>query len=149
MSFVPVLLQFVVGLFFGLGLIVAGMSNPAKVQNFLDFAAIGTGGWDASLAFVMAGAVAVTAAGYRLVLRRTKPLFAAGFLLPRASAIDARLMVGAALFGICWGLVGFCPGPALTALGTGSASAMLFVAAMFAGMLAARWLADRMTRAPA
>jgi uncharacterized membrane protein YedE/YeeE len=135
----PVLLQFIAGLVFGLGLIIAGMTNPAKVLNFLDVAAIPSGGWDASLAFVMAGAVIVTGLGYRLVLKRQRPLFAPAFNLPATHLIDSRLVAGAILFGIGWGLSGFCPGPALTAVGTGSSSAILFVLAMFAGMAAARW----------
>jgi uncharacterized membrane protein YedE/YeeE len=135
----PVLLQFIAGLVFGFGLIVAGMINPAKVLNFLDLAAIPSGGWDASLAFVMGGAVIVTGLGYRAVLKRPRPLFAASFNLPGTRIIDARLLSGAVLFGIGWGLSGFCPGPALTAVGTGSPSAIAFVLAMFAGMAAARW----------
>jgi uncharacterized membrane protein YedE/YeeE len=135
-----VLVQFAVGLVLGLGLVVSGMSDPAKVLNFLDIAAIGST-WDGSLAFVMAGAIAVTFLGYRLVLRRAAPLFGGQFHLPTATAIDARIIVGPAIFGIGWGLAGFCPGPALTALFTGGAPAWVFLAAMFAGMAAARWLA--------
>jgi uncharacterized membrane protein YedE/YeeE len=138
-----ILVQFAIGLVFGLGLVVAGMSNPAKVLNFLDLAAITTGGWDASLAFVMAGAIAVTFIGYRLVLRRRQPIFADRFHLPTATGLDARIVAGPAIFGIGWGLAGFCPGPALTALFTGGAPAWLFLAAMFAGMAGARWLAAR------
>lgn len=124
------------GLVFGLGLIVSGMVNPAKVLNFLDIA----GQWDPSLAFVMAGAAATVFIGYRLVLGRDKPLFAERFTLPTATRIDARLASGAALFGVGWGLVGFCPGPALTALGTGAVPALVFTAAMLAGMAGWRWL---------
>ncbi len=135
--------QFAIGLLFGLGLLLAGMSNPAKVLNFLDVAAIGSGRWDASLAFVMVGAIAVAAIGFRLVLRRGQPLFGERFHLPTARHFDTRIVVGPAMFGIGWGLAGFCPGPALTALFTGGAPAWLFVAAMFAGMAGARWLAER------
>lgn len=124
------------GLVFGLGLIVSGMVNPAKVLNFLDIA----GQWDPSLAFVMAGAAGTVFLGYRLVLGRERPLFAERFTLPTATRIDARLAGGAALFGVGWGLVGFCPGPALTALGTGAVPALVFTASMLAGMAGWRWL---------
>ncbi|WP_439594433.1 DUF6691 family protein [Falsiroseomonas sp.] len=134
------LLHFGIGLLFGLGLVVAGMSDPAKVLNFLDLAAIPSGGWDASLAFVLAGAVAVTFLGYRLVLRRPRPLLAARFHLPTATAIDGRILAGPALFGIGWGLAGFCPGPALTALATGGWPAFIFTAAMLTGMAIAKEL---------
>jgi hypothetical protein len=138
-----ILIQFVIGLLFGLGLVVAGMSNPAKVLNFLDFAAIPAGTWDGSLAFVLMGAIAVTFVGYRLVLKRRKPLFAARFHLPNTQDLNARIMVGPAIFGIGWGLAGFCPGPAFTALAGGSSAAVNFVATMLLGMLAARWLSSR------
>jgi uncharacterized membrane protein YedE/YeeE len=138
-----ILAQFAIGLVFGLGLVVAGMSDPAKVLNFLDVAAIATGGWDASLAFVMAGAIAVTFVGFTLVLRRRQPIFGERFHLPTATDLDARILAGPAIFGIGWGFAGFCPGPALAALTTGGAPAALFVAAMFAGMAGARFLAGR------
>lgn len=134
----PILAQFLIGLLFGGGLVVAGMSDPAKVLNFLDVAAIPTGGWDPSLAFVMAGGVIVTFIGYRLVLKRPHPLFDTRFHMPTRRDIDVRVIAGPAVFGIGWGLAGFCPGPALTALGTGSTQALLFVAAMLSGMAAAR-----------
>ncbi len=107
------------------------MTNPAKVLNFLDFA----GSWDPSLAFVMGGAVITTTIGYRLAWRSKSPLCDAIFHLPQKTRIDARLVAGAALFGIGWGLVGFCPGPALTALSFGGWPTLLFVAAMVAGMI--------------
>lgn len=138
-----ILAPFGIGLLFGLGLVIAGMSNPVKVLNFLDLGAIGTGGWDASLAFVLLGAVVVTFVGYRVVLRRDRPALDSRFHLPTATAIDSRILVGPAVFGIGWGLAGFCPGPALTALATGGAPAWLFLAAMFAGMGIARGLAQR------
>lgn len=138
-----ILAQFAVGLILGLGLVIAGMSDPAKVLNFLDLAAIGTGGWDASLAFVLVGAIVVTFIGYRLVLRRDRPIFGEAFHLPTATAIDTRILAGPAIFGIGWGLAGFCPGPALTALTTGGQPAWLFLVAMFAGMAGARWIAGR------
>lgn len=137
-----ILLQFLTGLVFGTGLIVAGMANPAKVLNFLDMGAIPSGSWDASLAFVMIGGIAVTWLGFRLVLRRQRPVFGTQFNLPTAREIDARIVVGPAIFGIGWGLAGFCPGPALTALGFGSDASLIFVAAMLAGMMAARFLAE-------
>lgn len=140
------LVQFLLGLLFGTGLIVAGMSDPAKVLNFLDLAAIPSGRWDPSLAFVLAGATLVTFAGYRLVLRRPRPLLDREFHLPRRTAIEAPVIVGSAIFGVGWGLVGLCPGPAFTALGLGRPGAALFVAAMLLGMVAARLLALRSLR---
>lgn len=119
------------GLLFGLGLTVSRMVDPAKVLGFLDVA----GGWDPSLAFVLAGAVATAAVGFRLVLgRRTAPLFAGKFNLPPARRVDARLIAGAAIFGVGWGLVGLCPGPALAGLGLAFRPVAVFVAAMLAGM---------------
>jgi uncharacterized protein len=122
---------FICGLIFGLGLVISQMSNPAKVLNFLDLA----GAWDPSLCFVMGGAIAVAVVGFRLARRLKAPLVANSFHLPRRTEIDGRLLCGAALFGIGWGLVGFCPGPALTALGFGRWEPVLFVAAMVAGMV--------------
>lgn len=136
-----ILVQFAIGLVFGLGLILSGMSNPAKVLNFLDLGAIPAGTWDASLAFVMAGAVAVTFIGFSRVLKLARPVFAERFYVPTRKDVDLRIIVGPAIFGIGWGLAGFCPGPALTALGFGSTSAFIFVAAMFAGMVLARFIA--------
>jgi uncharacterized membrane protein YedE/YeeE len=127
------------GLIFGAGLIISGMADPAKVQNFLDIA----GSWDPSLAFVMIGAIAVTFTGYRFVLRRPKPLASPRFHLPTKSEIDARLVAGAAIFGIGWGLAGFCPGPALVSLGIGSDGARIFVLFMLLGMAAAALIAAR------
>jgi hypothetical protein len=114
------------------------MSDPAKVINFLDIAALPTGGWDPSLAFVMAGAIGVGFFGFRAVLARPHPIYAAQFQLPPTRGIDARILVGPAIFGIGWGLAGFCPGPAFVALGAGSAAGAGFVVAMFAGMAIAR-----------
>jgi len=132
--------QFAIGLIFGLGLVVSGMSNPAKVLNFLDLGGIPGGTWDASLAFVMAGAVAVTFIGFSRVLKLPRPVFAERFYVPTRKDIDLRIVAGPAIFGIGWGLAGFCPGPALTALGFGSASAFIFVAAMCVGMVLARFV---------
>lgn len=137
------LIQFTIGLIFGGGLLVSGMSNPAKVLNFLDLAAIGTGSWDPSLMFVMLGAVATAFVGYRLVLRRPQPLLADSFQLPTKSDLDQRIIAGPAIFGIGWGLAGFCPGPAFVALGYGTRASVLFVIAMLVGMAAARMLSER------
>jgi uncharacterized membrane protein YedE/YeeE len=139
----PVLLQFAIGLIFGFGLLLSGMSNPAKVLNFLDLGGIAAGTWDPSLAFVMAGALAITFVGFNFVLKRSQPLFAEKFHVPTKAEIDRRIILGPAIFGVGWGLAGFCPGPALTALGFGSKSAVLFVAAMGAGMVLARWVVGR------
>jgi uncharacterized protein len=137
------IVQFLIGLVFGSGLVVAGMSDPQKVQNFLDLAAMPTGGWDPSLAFVMAAGTLVTYLGYKLVLQRKQPIFDAQFHLPKKTALDGPIVVGPAIFGIGWGLGGFCPGPAFTAIGTGSSQAMIFVITMLAGMVAARLIALR------
>lgn len=136
MSFV---VNLVLGLLFGIGLVVSGMSDPAKVLNFLDL----FGTWDASLAFVMGGAVVTTFIGYRLVFRRPKPVAADAFHLPANNAIDRRILVGPAIFGIGWGLGGFCPGPALTATALGAAGTYAFLPMMFLGMWLARWTVDR------
>ncbi|QIJ73275.1 YeeE/YedE family protein [Methylobacterium sp. NI91] len=125
---------FAAGLLFGLGLIVSGMADPAKVLAFLDV----TGRWDPSLAFVMAGAVAVSAVGYRVARRRGRPVLASRLDLPTRRSIDLRLIAGAAVFGLGWGLVGLCPGPALTLLTVLPAQAATFVAAMAVGMLVFR-----------
>ena len=132
------LIQFLIGLLFGTGLVVAGMSDPAKVLSFLDVTASATGNWDASLAFVMGGGVIIAAIGYGLVWKMKRPLFDNAFRLPTATAIDPTIVAGPAIFGIGWGLVGFCPGPAITALGTGAWQAVLFCAAMGVGMAVAR-----------
>lgn len=132
-----------IGLLFGTGLVVGGMADPAKVLNFLDL----FGTWDPSLAFVMAGAVAVTFVGFRAVLKRRAPLFDRNFHLPAGRGLDRRLVAGSALFGIGWGLAGFCPGPALTSLGLGSVQSLVFVPAMLAGMAVARHLAAPRTSA--
>ena len=122
--------SFLAGLVFGIGLIVSEMFNPAKVLAFLDLA----GKWDPSLALVMAGAVAVSIVAFTLAKKRTATLIGAPMHLPQARGIDRRLVAGSLLFGIGWGLAGFCPGPALVALGTGHVKAFIFVVAMVAGM---------------
>ncbi len=127
---------FLSGLIFGLGIAISGMINPAKVLNFFDVA----GMWDLSLAFVMAGAVSVTFIGYRLVWRLRRPLFEDRFQLPASKVIDARLVGGSALFGVGWGIAGFCPGAAIPALGTGRWEVALFLGAVAAGLGFARLL---------
>lgn len=124
------LVALIAGLLFGLGLTVSGMINPAKVLNFLDLA----GHWDPSLAFVMAGAIPVAAIGYALARQQPAPFCAPAFYGPTKRRVDARLVSGAALFGIGWGLVGYCPGPALAAVGFGNWRTLLFIAAMLVGM---------------
>ena len=119
------------GVIFGLGLAVSGMMNPAKVIGFLDVA----GSWDPTLAFVMGGALLVTIPAFRLILGRERPLFDKSFSLPSKTSLDGRLISGAALFGVGWGMVGFCPGPAVAALATGLTPVLVFVAAMVAGMV--------------
>jgi uncharacterized membrane protein YedE/YeeE len=121
---------FAVGLLFGLGLIVSHMANPAKVLGFLDLA----GSWDPSLALVMAGAVAVSAVAFAIARRRRLSLLGAPISLPTAVRIDRPLIIGATLFGIGWGLAGFCPGPALVTASSGQPKAGLFVVAMLVGM---------------
>ena len=119
------------GLVFGLGLIVSGMANPAKVIGFLDL----TGAWDPSLALVMAGAIGVSFFAFLFAKKRSRSLLGADMKLPTGSTIDRRLVIGSTLFGIGWGVAGFCPGPGLVALGMGEVKALIFVAAMLAGMV--------------
>ena len=128
---ISILSALVAGLIFGLGLILSGMGNPAKVQNFLDF----FGTWDPSLAFVMIGAIAVAFVAFMFAKRRKTALLGEPMQLPTSSAIDARLLIGSAMFGIGWGLAGFCPGPALMNLLTMHSEVVIFVAAMIVGML--------------
>lgn len=130
---------FLIGLLFGLGISISGMGNPAKVLNFFDVA----GSWDASLIFVMGGALVTTFIGYRLVLGRKAPLFEDGFHLPALRHIDGRLVGGSVLFGVGWGIAGFCPGGALPVLGTGRYEVLVFVIALVAGILVARAIQSR------
>ena len=125
-----VLTSLLTGLVFGLGLIVSGIANPAKVLGFLDVG----GAWDPSLALVMAGAIAVGFFAFYFAKNRTVSLMGAQMKLPTASHIDRRLVMGSTLFGIGWGIAGLCPGPGLVALGMGESKALVFVAAMLAGM---------------
>lgn len=131
-----VIINLLAGIVFGMGLVLSGMIDPAKVTNFLDI----FGQWDPSLAFVMAGAVVVTAAGYALVQRRKAPVLAPRFELPPTSPIDAQLISGAGIFGIGWGLGGFCPGPAIASMGVGAYNTFVFVAAMLAGAAIAAFM---------
>jgi uncharacterized membrane protein YedE/YeeE len=137
-SAVALVTAFVAGLVFGLGLVVAGMTNPAKILGFLDIA----GQWDPSLLFVMVGAIAVGIVAFAVARHRTASALGLPMRLPTARAIDARLVGGSLLFGVGWGLAGFCPGPAIVALGAGYAKAGVFVAAMLIGMAAV----DRISR---
>ena len=131
-----IVLAFVAGLVFGVGLLFAGMTQPGKVIAFLDL----FGGWDPSLAFVMGGAIGVHFLAYRLIPRLQKPLFAPVWALPTRRDVDGRLLLGAVLFGAGWGLGGYCPGPALTAAVSGAANTLVFVGAMLAGMwIFAQW----------
>ena len=140
-----IVVAFLIGILFGAGLVVSGMSNPANVLNFLDLAAISSGIWDARLIFVMGGGVLVTVIGFPWLMRRAHPLFADKFAWPTSNAIDKRLVIGAALFGIGWGLAGYCPGPAFTNIGASIGTAfdtniiemLVFVPAMLIGMWAA------------
>lgn len=134
----PVWSSFAAGGLFGAGLVVSGMAKPAKVIGFLDVG----GRWDASLAFVMIGAIAVHAVLYRIIMKRRSPLFDVRFHIPTRRDIDARLIVGAALFGAGWGLGGYCPGPGLVSLGAGMRPALVLIVAMAFGM----WIAEHLQR---
>jgi uncharacterized membrane protein YedE/YeeE len=131
------------GALFGVGLAISGMTKPSKVVGFLDL----FGAWDASLAFVMIGAIAVHLFAHRLLARRRSPLFDTRFHLPTRKDIDKRLVLGAAIFGVGWALAGFCPGPVLVSAAGGASAALVFVAAMTAGMriehALSRWLLAR------
>lgn len=131
------LISLLAGLIFGLGLALSGMTSPAKVLDFLDLA----GNWDPSLLFVLGGAVGVTAIVFRWILRRKKPLFSDQFFLPLAKNIDGKLIVGALIFGIGWGISGYCPGPAIASLASPNWETWIFLPAMLAGILLQRLLA--------
>ena len=122
--------SWVAGVIFGLGLIVSGMADPAKVLGFLDLA----GAWDPSLAFVMAGAISVAAVAFAVARKRTVSFLGAAMNLPKTRRTDRRLVAGSLMFGIGWGVAGICPGPGLVALGMGEIKALVFVVAMLAGM---------------
>jgi uncharacterized membrane protein YedE/YeeE len=134
---------FLIGVIFGLGIAVSGMINPAKVLNFFDVA----GTWDPSLIFVMGGGLLVAFTGYRLVFGHHKaPVFETAFTLPTKRAIDKELVGGAAVFGIGWGIAGFCPGGAIPALGLGYSATPIFVAAVIAGIVVARFARTRLAQ---
>jgi len=130
-----IIVALVAGLIFGLGIMISGMASPAKVLNFFDIA----GAWDPSLAFVMGGALLTTLIGYRLAFSRSESLVSGKFHLPAQGGVDGRLIAGAIIFGIGWGITGFCPGGAIPALGTGQLDVMIFVAGLTSGILITRF----------
>lgn len=137
------LITYLTGLVFGVGISMSGMANPAKVLNFFDVA----GAWDPSLMFVMGGAVVVTFIGYRLVFKRyDSPAFEPNFNVPSSRIIDAKLVGGSLVFGVGWGIAGFCPGGALPALGAGKPDVWIFTAALLAGIFTAKFLMKQMAR---
>ncbi len=136
-----IFLTYLSGLVFGLGIVSSGMANPAKVLNFFDVA----GDWDPSLGLVMVSALSVAALGYRFVFRRPAPVFEAKFYVPNGGDIDKPLVLGSVIFGIGWGVSGFCPGGAIPAIGTGDTEVLSFSAALVAGMMTARFLKQRFT----
>ena len=130
--------EFLVGLLFGLGLILSGMTDPGKVLGFLDLAGL----WDPSLAFVMGGAIAVGASAFAVAKKRTRSFLGGAMHVPTARDVDKRLVLGSLVFGVGWGLAGFCPGPAIVSAAAGQPKAMAFVVAMLAGM----WLFEVLER---
>lgn len=128
------------GLLFGAGVTISGMVNPMKVLNFLDI----LGPWDATLIFVMGAGLVVTLLGYQIILKRNSPLFATSFRLPTSQDIDTKLLGGAALFGLGWGISGFCPGPAVASVVFGRTESITFVIAMAAGMIVTKQIQNRM-----
>ena len=141
----PTFFALLAGAVFGIGLILSGMADPAKVLGFLDLA----GAWDPSLAFVMGGAILVGAVAFAIARKRTVSLLGLQMRMPTATTLDRRLVGGSLLFGIGWGIAGFCPGPALVALGMGEAKALVFVGAMLAGMSLFELFERRTARGPA
>jgi uncharacterized membrane protein YedE/YeeE len=140
---VRILVAGLIGLVFGAGIVISGMGNPAKVLNFFDL----FGTWDPSLMLVMGSALAVTFVGYRFVLKRPAPVFDKMFHLPAKKDVDKQLLIGAAVFGIGWGIAGFCPGGAIPALGSGNVQPFIFVIAMIAGIVATTVLRNRAPKA--
>jgi uncharacterized membrane protein YedE/YeeE len=134
MSFKLALSTAAAGTLIGAGLVISGMTQPSKVLNFLDVLAIPQGTWDATLMFVLGGALATTFIGYRVVLRQPKPHYAAKFNLPNTTRIDKPLVLGSALFGIGWGMAGYCPGPSLANLAASTVHGLGFIAAMVLGL---------------
>ena len=128
------LIVLISGVLFGAGVTISGMVNPMKVLNFLDI----SGAWDATLIFVIGAGLLVTLIGYQIILKRTAPMYAPSFRLPTSQDIDAKLLGGAALFGVGWGLGGFCPGPSVASLVFGRTESITFVIAMAAGMIFAK-----------
>ena len=122
--------QYLIGVMFGFGLIISGMTNPQKILNFLDI----TGSWDPSLIFVMGGAVLVGLGGFYLVTKRSEAFFGGALHIPKRRDITMPLIIGSVMFGVGWGIAGFCPGPAIISLGSGQIKALVFVLAMLAGM---------------
>ncbi len=146
MKLVRVIAALGAGVLFSIGLSLSGMTHPAKVAAFLDV----SGGWDPSLAFVMVGAIGVYLPLQRVIRRRARPVLAARFAIPAETAIDAKLVGGAALFGLGWGAAGYCPGPGIASLLTGGAAPAIFVGGMIAGMgLFEAWRARSSTKTPA
>lgn len=135
------IIPFISGLLFTTGLVVSGMTQPSKIVGFLDF----FGAWDPSLMMVTLGAVAVYMPAYRWVMRLQRPLFSPAFSLPTLQDIEPRLVIGAALFGVGWGLAGYCPGPGVASLASGNAAPLVFMVTLLAGMIAFA-VFDRATR---
>ena len=134
-----ILIALISGIIFGLGLSLSQMINPEKVISFLDI----SGDWDPSLAFVMMGALAVTFISFKWVLNRSEPILESGFHLSKRSEIDKALLGGAAIFGIGWGMSGFCPGPAVASLGLGSIEAVVMVLSIYLGFFCQKWISNR------
>ena len=134
-----ILIALISGIIFGLGLSLSQMMNPEKVISFLDI----SGDWDPSLAFVMMGALAVTFISFRWVLNRSEPLLEDGFHLSKRTEIDKALLGGAAIFGIGWGMSGYCPGPAVASLGLGSIEAVIMVLSIYLGFFCQKWFSNR------
>ncbi len=133
------LVALLAGIIFGLGLALSQMINPNKVLNFLDV----TGDWDPSLAFVMLGALGVTILSFRFILKRSAPLLDSGFHVSKQAIINRPLLLGAGLFGIGWGMTGYCPGPAVASLGLFSVEGSVMVIAIYAGFFCQRWITNK------
>jgi uncharacterized protein len=132
------LFVFITGILFGTGLCISQMANPDKILDFLDI----TGNWDPSLLLVMAGALTITLPSFRVILKREQPLLGSEFYLPTRKRIDHRLIIGSALFGTGWGMVGYCPGPVITALGFGFVDAVIVIVAIIAGMILHKFILE-------